>query len=225
MATRLCNQNRLNNPVTTPKSITLFRIIVLALAIGFWINQFFISDMDRFGIQFRFLTIWTMTFNIIVAAQMLRLSMGKSVVRMDAFVGLVIVMNMAVVVQYWRLMMIDPTLVQSNGPLPWWREYYIHAVGPLLMWIDAFLILGAFRRIQGTCFYALLIGILYPLWIELLVRPMNTLPAGSVTNGLPYPFLNDLTLGGRMVFYTISSVANFVFIAVGVGLARLIKIR
>jgi hypothetical protein len=211
--------------VTTPKGITLFRIIVLALAIGFWINQFFISDMDRFGIQFRFLTVWTITFNMIVAVQMLRLSMGRSVVRMDAFVGLVIVMNMAVVVQYWRLMMIDPTLVQSNGPLPWYREYYLHAVGPLLMWIDAFLILGAFRRIQGTCFYALLIGLLYPLWIELLVRPMNTLPAGSVTNGLPYPFLNDLTLGGRMVFYSISTIANFVFIAIGVGLVRFLKLR
>ena len=202
-----------------------FRIIILALAVGFWINEVFISNMDHFGIQFRFLTIWTITFNMIIAAQMLRLSLERSVVRMDAIVGLVIVVNMVVVVQYWRLIFIDPALVQSNGPLPWYREYYLHVLGPLLMWIDAFFILGAFRRVQGTCFFALLIGLLYPLWIELLVRPMNTLPAGSVTNGLPYPFLNDLTLGGRMIFYSISIGANFVFIAIGVGLTRLIKLR
>ncbi len=205
------------------KGIILFRVIVLALAVGFWINQFFIADMDRFGIQFRFLTVWTITLNMIIAAQMLRLSLGRSVVRLDAIVGLVIVMNLVVVVQYWRLIYIDPTLVQSNGPLPWYREYYLHALGPLLMWIDAFLILGAFRRVQGTCFCALFIGLLYPLWIELIIQPMNTLPAGTVTNGLPYPFLNDLTLGGRMMFYSISMAANFVFITIGVGLARFIK--
>ena len=211
--------------MTSHKYTIIYRAIVLALAIGFWINQFFIADMDRFGIQFRFLTIWTITFNMIVAAQMLRLSLGKTVVRLDAFVGLVIVMNMAVVVQYWRLMLIDPTLVQSNGPLPWYREYYLHAVGPFLMWIDAFFILGAFRRVQGTCFWAILIGLLYPIWIEVFVRPMNTLPAGTITNGLPYPFLNDLELGGRMIFYSISAGVNCIFIAVGVGLARVIKVR
>lgn len=195
---------------------------MFALALGFWISQFFATDLTRFGIQFRFLTIWTLTFNVVVAAQMLRLSLGKSVVRMDAFVGLVIVMNMAVVVQYWRLYFMDPTLVQSDGGLPWYREYYLHALGPVLVWIDAFFILGAFRKVQGTCFYAILIGILYPLWIELLVQPMNDFPVGSQTNGLPYPFLNDLTVTGRMIFYAISTIANFVFIAIGVGLARMI---
>lgn len=196
--------------------------MVFALALGFWISQFFTSDMTRFGIQFRFLTIWTLTFNVIVAAQMLRLSLGRSVVRLDAFVGLVIVMNIAVVVQYWRLYLTDPSLVQSDGGLPWYREYYLHVLGPLLVWIDAFFILGAFRKIQGTCFYVIIIGMLYPLWIELLVQPMNDLPAGSETNGLPYPFLNDLTIKGRMVFYAISTAANLVFVCIGIGLARLL---
>ena len=46
----------------------------------------------------------------------------------------------------------------------------------------------------------------YILWMELIVSPMNDSPIVDVTNGFPYPFLNDLELSGRALFY----VSNFV---------------
>ena len=207
------------------QKIILFRWVVFILALGFWNQQFLLADLSKFGIQFRFLTIWTLTFNVIVAFQMLKTSQGNTTARWDGFVGLVVVMNVAVVVQYWRLYFIDPALVQSNGGLPWYREYYLHALGPMLVWIDAFLIHGAFKKIKTTFIWVIAIGLLYPIWLELLVQPRNTLPVGTETNGLPYPFLNDLTFSGRSVFYAISTIANIVFLVIGIGIARLLNTR
>ncbi len=200
--------------------ITAFRILVLLLAAFYSLEQFTNLKPASIGWQFRFLTIWTLTANLIVAAQMLRLQLGRTTHRWEAFVSLVVIMNMAVVIQYWRLYFLDPANVTyAEGPV-WWKEYYLHLLGPILMWIDAFLILGVFSRLKPVFLAALILGIAYPLWIELVVHPLNSKPVGSVTAGLPYPFLNNMELGSRMIFYTISTVANFVFIGIGWAIAR-----
>ena len=41
----------------------------------------------------------------------------------------------------------------------------------------------------------------YILWIELAISPANAMPRGRVTSGLPYPFLNNMEAGDRLVFY------------------------
>ena len=134
-----------------------FRFIVFTLALGYWIYQFFtVESWTEYGWQFRYLTIWTLTANVIVAAQMLRLSLNKSTNEIPAFISFVVVMNISVVVNYWRLYLADPENFYRDGDnIDWWQEYYLHVLGPLLMWIDAFFIHGAFRRLKRVFLYAL----------------------------------------------------------------------
>ena len=140
--------------------IKAFRIVVFALTVLYSAEQFIDLDPDTFGWQFRYLTIWTLTANMIVAFQMLRLSYGRSTQRWESFVSLVVVMNMAVVIQYWRLYLMDPLNVSPAEGTLWWKEYYLHALGPVLMWIDAFLILGVFSRLKPVFFAAIILVIL-----------------------------------------------------------------
>jgi hypothetical protein len=202
--------------------IKAFRITVFLLTVFYFLEQFVGLNSDQFGWQFRYLTIWTLTANMAVAFQMLRLSYGKTRQRWEAFVSLVVVMNMAVVIQYWRLYLMDPLNVSPAEGTVWWKEYYLHALGPVLMWVDAFLILGVFSRLKPVFYAAIILGIAYPAWAELVLHPLNTEPVGTVTEGLPYPFLNNMEFGSRMIFYGFSTVANFVFILIGWGIAQMI---
>ena len=154
---------------------------------------------------------------------MLRLSLNKSTSEIPAFVSFVVVMNISVVVNYWRLYLADPENFYRDGDnIDWWQEYYLHVLGPLLMWIDAFFIHGAFRRLKRVFLYALILGAAYPAWIEWIVAPLNHEPAGSVTSGLPYAFLNDMVISERLVFYSAIIISNFVFILIGWGIAHTI---
>ena len=197
--------------------IKTFRIVVFLLTVFYFLEQFRGLDPEFFGWQFRYLTIWTLTAN------MIRLSYGKTTQRWEAFVSFVVVMNMTVVIQYWRLYLMDPLNVSPAEGTIWWKEYYLHALGPVLMWIDAFLILGVFSRLKPVFYAAILLGIAYPAWAELVLHPLNDEPIGTVTAGLPYPFLNNMELGGRMMFYVASTLANFVFIMIAWGVSKLIR--
>lgn len=203
--------------------IKAFRIVVFLLTVFYFLEQFRGLNPDHFGWQFRYLTIWTLTANMIVAAQMLRLSYGRTTQRWEAFVSFVVVMNMTVVIQYWRLFLMDPLNVSPAEGTIWWKEYYLHALGPILMWIDAFLILGVFSRLKPVFYAAIILGVAYPLWAELVLHPLNDEPVGTVTAGLPYPFLNNMELGSRLIFYVASTVANFIFIMIAWGVSILIR--
>ena len=48
------------------RPIRAYRVVVFALALGYFIYQFFNANWDSFGLQFRFLTIWALTLNLIV---------------------------------------------------------------------------------------------------------------------------------------------------------------
>jgi len=207
-----------------PDRTLVFRSVVFLLALGYWIYQFFrIEAWSDYGWQFRYLTIWTLTANVIVAAQMLRLSLRQTTNEIPAFVSFVVVMNISVVVNYWRLYLADPENFYRDGDsLDWWQEYYLHVLGPLLMWIDAFFIHGVFRRLKRVFIYALVLGLTYPLWIEWFVAPLNNEPVGSVSSGLPYEFLNDMMISERLVFYSAITISNFVFILIGWGIAHTI---
>jgi FAR-17a/AIG1-like protein len=196
-----------------------YRWIVFLLMLGFWFYQFTQTSLDAFGWQFRFLTIWGLTFYLIVSALMLRRSLGKSSRDHNPLVSATVVLGAVVVFMYWRLWFIDPALVNSGGPLVWYQEYYLHALGPALLAFDAFLILGVFRRILATLVTMLAIFVSYILWIEKLVRPLNSFPEGEADAGLPYPFLNDMDFDARLVFYASTIGTALVFMAVGWGIA------
>ena len=103
--------------------------------------------------------------------------------------------------------------MNSSGPLPWWLEYYLHGLGPLLQWVDALLIYRGFRRPLRAV--PLLVGLTgaYVLWVEVVVQRANETPVGTVTDGLPYPFLNSMEYADRLVFYGVTAGTGLVFLA------------
>ena len=61
----------------------------------------------------------------------------------------------------------------------------------------------------------------YILWSEAVTGALNDTPEGAVTNGLPYPFLNNMSFSERVSFYATTSVTGLGFYAVGWILAKL----
>ena len=203
--------------------IRAYRLLVLMLALGFTVYQLGRDDWSSPGGPLRYLTNWALIASGFAALAMVARSLGISDRRRDALVAVAAVMNAVVVIQYWRLYLMDPANVTSGDPLPWWLEYYLHLAGPMLQWFDALVILRAFRTGHGRALGALIgLVVAYALWAEMFVGPMNDRPVGSVTSGLPYPFLNDMALQARLTLYAVNAVVVAVFYAAFVGLARFI---
>jgi hypothetical protein len=60
-------------------------------------------------------------------------------------------------------------------------------------------------------------------WAELFVGPANEFPVGRVTDGLPYPFLNHMELGERMMFYGRTALMGLGLMVVLAGLAWIVR--
>ncbi|MEM9351026.1 MAG: hypothetical protein AAGA47_12260, partial [Pseudomonadota bacterium] len=176
---------------------------------------------DAAGGPFRYLTIWALLLSFFCASRVLAYSEKRSERRWDALIAATAVINLMVVFLYWRLYFDDPTSVTRNGELGvWWKEYYLHLAGPLLMWIDALFINRPFRRFVPAALILVGIALAYFLWAELVVAPLNDSPLGSVTTGLPYPFLNSLEISERVVFYGTNSGVALVALAIFFALGR-----
>lgn len=201
--------------------LRLFRLAVFALAVFFFIDRALISNWDAFGSMFRYLTIWALTGNLIAAAAMLIPRYGLPDGRADALLATQAILNAIVVFSYWRLYFIDPTLVNGSNEIVAYREYYLHLVGPLLMWIDFMGIKRGFRQVLPAIAGLAILILAYTLWAELLVGPRNDAPVGTVTSGLPYPFMNDMELPQRLRFYGSIFVTGLAFVALFRGLAWL----
>lgn len=197
--------------------VIVFRWLVLALASGYWIYQFhqMLDPARGFGWQFRYLTIWALSVSVLSAWAVLRLSLGQTDRRPETLAGLAVVMNGLVVYLYWRLYFADPAQVNGGRAIVWFQEFYLHLVGPLLQWIDAVFLLGVFRRPGPVLGLFVVLVLAYVGWAELIVQPMNDRPVGTVTRGLPYPFLNNMEFAQRMVFYAGSAALGLVIVAVG----------
>ena len=212
------------NIIMSDKIILSYRALVFILALSYWLYQFDGIFTDPFGWQFRYLTIWSLTTSLFVAGQLLSFSCGFSDKSWNTLTSVATVISMVVVIQYWRLYFIDPLLVGS-GEIPWHQQYYLHLAGPALLWIDAFFILGAFQKLKKILFFIAVFSVSYPTWMELILRPINSIPIGTVTNGLPYPFLNDMLIIDRIVFYTVSIILNFLLIFAGWFLSNILFLK
>jgi hypothetical protein len=205
---------------------TLFRLIVLGLALFYGVRLLVAGSWGGFGGPLRYLTNWAALLSLVAAVLMAAREMGWTDRRFDAFTGALAVVNGMVVLLYWRLWWADPTSVTNDGQLAvWWVEYYYHGLGPALQWIDVLLVHRGLRRPFGAALWLLgMIGA-YVAWAEGVVGPMNAAPVGSVTDGLPYPFLNDLEPAGRAAFYATNLGVGLGLLAVLAGLAALIRGR
>ncbi|MGS4946954.1 hypothetical protein ACVDG3_15865 [Meridianimarinicoccus sp. RP-17] len=208
-----------------PQSSRAYRWIVLLLAIVFFIDRATVEDFadwSDFGWQFRYLTIWALTGSLVAAAMMLTRRFGQRDGRGAVFVSVVAVMNMIVVVSYWRLYFDDPTLVNGDNDIVPAREYYLHLAGPLLQWIDVLAIKRGFRRVLAVALWLGVAVLAYLGWSEFVVAPLNDEPVGTVTAGLPYPFLNNMPPTARLAFYGATWASGLVFIALLRGLQGLV---
>ena len=205
--------------------IRLYRIGVLALAVFYFAEQFVsVEDWSEYGWQFRFLTIWGLTLSLFSAFFMWRLTTGTSRDRHEVFASVTVVVNGLLVFLYWKIYLTDPFLFYEDGiPSAWWREYYLHALGPLLQWIDAFFFLGVFRPLKAIAFRIVGVILAYICWIELVIAPLNSTPTGTVTSGLPYLFLNSMQIGARMMFYAQTAFMTALFLFGGVILAWVLR--
>ena len=202
------------------QSVKNYRWIVFLLAAFYCLRMILFSDWGNVAGPFRFLTVWALFCSFFAAGRMMALVEGRSERRWDGFVSMTAVLNVMVVFLYWRLFLADPMSVSRDGQLgEWWLEFYLHGLGPVLQVIDALFIHRSFRRIGAAL--AWLFGVIgtYVLWIEFVVQPLNAAPKGSVTTGLPYPFLNSLRLDDRLVFYGANFATALVLLLIFVALA------
>ncbi len=199
-----------------PHGVRVYRWIVLLMAAGFVMDRASIenfADLSDFGWQFRYLTIWALTGSLIAAAMMLTPHYGQRNSRGEVFVSVVAVLNMIVVVSYWRLYFDDPTLVNGENRIVPLREYYLHLAGPILQWIDVLLLKRGFRRMGAVALWLGVAVLVYLGWADFVVAPLNNEPVGTVTAGLPYPFLNDMVPAARAVFDGATWALGLLFIA------------
>ena len=151
---------------------------------------------------------------------MMAIEEERSSNRWDGFVCMTAVINTMVVFLYWRLYFADATSVTDGGQLRAWQlELYLHGLGPLLQVIDTIFVHRSYRRLGAAL--AWLVGVIgaYVLWAELVVGPMNDSPVGSVSSGLPYPFLNNLELAERSIFYGSNLAVGIVVLMIYAGIA------
>ena len=188
-----------------------FRGICFTSAILYWFYQFYVTNDNGFKIEFRLVTAWGLTGNVIVTGLLLRQTLSKQKEKYFAVVSAVCVLNALVVFLYWRLYFIDPKLVNYSGSIVWFQEYYLHLLGPLLLFLDSIMFNRSFRQFKIGIILSLLISFSYVAWTEIVTGPLNSTPVGSKVTGLPYPFLNDMVLADRLVFYAISILIGVFF--------------
>mgnify|MGYP003840182271 CR=1 FL=1 len=195
--------------------ILRYRLVCLVLSFGYFVYQFTGVNFDNFGIHFRYLTIWGLTGAMLATWLLYRNKRNGLPEAYLAFVSAVAVLNAMVVFLYWKLYFIDPGLVNYSGSIVWFQEYYLHALGPLLIIFDALFFNRSFQQIRNGALAIVGMCLLYVLWTEAVTAPLNFTPEGSVTSGLPYPFLNNMVFMERLSFYATTTLTGLGFYFLG----------
>ncbi len=204
----------------------IFRWTAFLLAGGYCIRMLIFGGWEHFGGPFRFLTVWALFASFFAFSRMMAIEEGRSMRRWDGFVCMTAVINTMVVFLYWRLYFADPNSVTTDGQLGAWHlEMYLHALGPALQVIDTIFVHRSYRRLGPA--FAWLVGViaLYLMWAELVLQPLNTSPSGTLTSGLPYPFLNNLAFADRAVFYGVNLATGVVLLLIYAGIAWAVRRR
>lgn len=205
--------------------VLAYRWLTFLLAGGYCLYQLLSHDHSSPGGPFRFFTIWALFLSFYSASRMLALSQRRITRPHHRTAAVAAVVNVMVVFMYWRLFFQDPALVNSRGPIDWHQQYYLHALGPGLQICDALFIARVFGRPWRAILPLLGFIAAYLIWAELFVQRFNATPAGSVTSGLPYPFLNSMHLDERLSFYGVNLAMALIVLAGFALLHRLVRWR
>ena len=188
-------------------AVAAYRWGTLILAGAAWAHCFRDARIEEFGWQFRHLDIWALSASAAAAVLMVRLSMGWSRSRHEAYVGTVAVLN-AVVLAIHLGPLLSGSAAAASAPM--WKLAYLHLIAPLLQIADAVLILGAFRCVGGALGGTAIAALSYVAWLELAVRPLNPDPDG--TGGLPYAALDAMDPSDRLALYAAATLGALAFV-------------
>ena len=210
---------------------TGFRTIALVLNVGAWL--WFFSDWGpkptplTWGGHWRFITFWSLTFNIVLGMQSLWAQRTGRPAH-PSLVALCLPLTTFVLVMYWALYALDPKLLHASGKsLPWYIEYHTHMLTTVFVWVEATAYSPIGRYIKKELGGACMVAILYLIWIEFAVAPLSGSPcnpSGDVC-GYPYPFLNALSSSGRILFYAGGIGLLGMFYTLGVALSSKMRTR
>lgn len=213
----------MSQPDIHSRPVLIYRWAVFLLAAGYTVYNILFNGWTGAGGPFRYLTIWALLLSFFAASRMLARTEHRTQRRHEVTAMCAAVLNGMVALLYWRLFLIDPALVNGGGPIVWWQEYYLHALGPALQIIDALLIGRVFHRPWRAVLPLIAIIGAYIAWSELFVQRFNDSPSGSITSGLPYPFLNDMVWADRVGFYGTNVGAALVMLAGLAAVAWLVR--
>ena len=144
--------------------LVLFRVTCLAFAFIFVLDMFFLSGSKFFievglGKQFRYFTLWSLLANFMA---ILFLNLSKSFRIFDQtkpFIAISSMMGLFTIILYWGLYFIDPNLVNyGDDQLDFFREIYLHFIGPALLFFDALVLKKTFTNFKKIVPYAFIIN-------------------------------------------------------------------
>lgn len=176
---------------TSEKSKIIYSIVAFGSALAVWCYGLIMSNFDLFH-EMRFLTIWALTFATIVHGYIGWQRINHRPISYKSIIQSAAIMNILVVFLYWRLYLINPSLVNGNKTPSMLTEYYLHSTGPLLMVIEALFLSKAFINFGKDLISTLTTNGLYIVWAELVLRPLQK---------LPYPFLAKMYGKDLRLFY------------------------
>lgn len=188
--------------------IKYYRYTVFLGALSYWTNSYFLSGFKLF----HYLTNWGLTLSLICAFLLCIESTFNKPLRINSFVIATFCLNSVVMVLYWKLYFKNPDLLYAGRtPMPWYRDDYVHLLGPLSQMFDALVFKQAFRgRVFKGLVYFLVVATAYAMGSEFLFA-------------LPYPFLWDLDLGQRVGHYINAELTGMIAFFCGIVLSLLLK--
>ena len=191
----------------------IFRTITLILVVYFWWlgigNSLYIGtgsgQLEHWGGGLRYLTNWVLTLNLLLALNAIisEFSKNKS---LDLIIPATLSMNVVVIILYWGLRIIDQSYLDVNTDdwtlFEWFWDFYLHWGMSVLVLIEILIFNKAIIKILNSYLILMVIFFGYIIWIELLIMPNNDDPCGKYNCGFPYPFLNEMEITDRSIFYS-----------------------
>lgn len=190
------------SPITNTVWSLAYRLVVFALALGFWAYYVGRHPFDATG-GWRYLTNWGHSLNLLALAWALSSYWVPGLRQKNPILPVALTLGTVVVILYWSLYLMDPALVNGKNPLPWYSEWYMHLGSTVTVYLEAFL----FNKKPENKLFAIgplaAVALLYIVWADRVVPLYNTQPCGLTTAvcGYPYPFLNDLPAQSRIILY------------------------
>lgn len=175
---------------------TVFRLVAFALSSSCFIYLFMPHlDPDSSGLLgfWRYLTKWGLTVNVVLTFNALLNEFKPEIRVSDTLLSIALPMNMMILLLYWSLYAIDPALVNSGEPSPWYLEYYLHLGMIVFTWIEGLAFTRPFRNHTRAIIMSSAVACIYVAFVELVVIPYES--------SYPYPFLGKLSQVELPVFY------------------------